>query len=61
MSLLLAYAAKEKLADSFDYTVLMVPRPEFVAASVKKSADGGIINIFAGHSNERKLSLNKGL
>jgi threonine dehydrogenase-like Zn-dependent dehydrogenase len=39
---------KEKVADAFDYTVLMVPEPELVAASVENAAAGGIINIFAG-------------
>jgi len=40
--------AKEKVTDAFDYTVLMVPAPELVAASVRSAAAGGIINIFAG-------------
>jgi len=39
---------KEKVADAFDYTVLMVPEPELVASSVENAAAGGIINIFAG-------------
>ena len=39
---------KEKAADAFDYTVLMVPVPELVAASVESAATSGIINIFAG-------------
>ncbi|MHC4158350.1 MAG: alcohol dehydrogenase catalytic domain-containing protein [Planctomycetota bacterium] len=39
---------KEKAADAFDYTVLMVPAPELVATSVKSAATNGIINIFAG-------------
>ncbi|MEE9370028.1 MAG: alcohol dehydrogenase catalytic domain-containing protein, partial [Sedimentisphaerales bacterium] len=39
---------KEKAADAFDYTVLMVPVPELVAASVENAAINGIINIFAG-------------
>ncbi len=39
---------KEKVADAFDYTVLMVPEPELVAASVENAAAGGVINIFAG-------------
>jgi threonine dehydrogenase-like Zn-dependent dehydrogenase len=37
-----------KVADAFDYTVLMVPIPELLADSVKNAAKGGIINIFAG-------------
>ena len=41
-------AMKEKVADAFDYIVLMVPVPELAAASVKSAAGGGIINIFAG-------------
>ena len=41
-------AKKEKVADAFDYTVLMVPIPALVASSVKNAAKGGIINIFAG-------------
>ena len=39
---------KAKIADAFDYVVLMVPIPELVAASVKNAARDGIINIFAG-------------
>ncbi|MHC4619532.1 MAG: alcohol dehydrogenase catalytic domain-containing protein [Planctomycetota bacterium] len=39
---------KEKIARSFDYTVLMVPAPDLVARSVRDAAAGGIINIFAG-------------
>jgi hypothetical protein len=47
---------KEKLSETFDYTVLMAPIPDLVAASVRSSAPllsceskkGGIINIFAG-------------
>ncbi|MBA7709729.1 hypothetical protein ES703_118652 [subsurface metagenome] len=47
---------KEKLSETFDYTVLMAPIPDLVAASVRNSAPllsceskkGGIINIFAG-------------
>jgi threonine dehydrogenase-like Zn-dependent dehydrogenase len=40
--------AKEKLAEAFNYVVLMAPVSELVNASVKKAAKGGIINIFAG-------------
>jgi threonine dehydrogenase-like Zn-dependent dehydrogenase len=40
--------AKTKIADAFDYTVLMVPIPELLADSVRNAAKGGIINIFAG-------------
>ncbi len=42
---------KEKIAvrqNGFDYTVLMVPIPDLVAASVHSAAERGIINIFAG-------------
>ncbi|UCF00408.1 MAG: alcohol dehydrogenase catalytic domain-containing protein [Planctomycetota bacterium] len=39
---------KQKIAEAFDYIVLMVPVPELVAASVKSAATNGIINIFAG-------------
>ncbi len=40
--------AKEKLAETFNYIVLMAPVSELVNASVKNAAKGGIINIFAG-------------
>jgi threonine dehydrogenase-like Zn-dependent dehydrogenase len=40
--------AKEKLAETFNYVVLMAPVSELVNASVKNVAKGGIINIFAG-------------
>jgi len=39
---------KEKTAETFDYTAVMVPMPELVATAVRESAEGGIINIFAG-------------
>jgi len=39
---------KEKIAEAFDYTVLMAPIPDLVTASVHTAADRGIINIFAG-------------
>ncbi len=47
---------RTRLPDSFDYTVLMAPIPDLVAASVRSAAPlplargkkGGIINIFAG-------------
>jgi len=39
---------RAKVADAFDYVVLMVPIPELVADSVKNAPEGGIINIFAG-------------
>ncbi len=40
--------AKENLATTFGYTVLMAPIPKLVADSVASSAPAGIINIFAG-------------
>ena len=39
---------KEKITGPFDYTVLMAPIPDLVAASVHSAAERGIINIFAG-------------
>ena len=39
---------KEKIKEVFDCTVLMAPVPALVAASVKDSAERGLINIFAG-------------
>ncbi|GAF77420.1 unnamed protein product, partial [marine sediment metagenome] len=39
---------RDKLAETFDYTVLMAPVPELVAAAVRSAAARGIINIFAG-------------
>ena len=39
---------KEKINETFGYTVLMVPEVDLVDASVQNSAKGGIINIFAG-------------
>jgi threonine dehydrogenase-like Zn-dependent dehydrogenase len=41
-------AARDAIAESFDYTVVMVPIPALVAEAVSRSADNGIINIFAG-------------
>jgi len=38
----------EKLAEQFDYIVLMAPVPALVAQAVTSAAAGGIINIFAG-------------
>jgi hypothetical protein len=40
--------SKEKLAEQFDYIVLMAPVPALVVASVASAAKRGIINIFAG-------------
>jgi len=40
--------AKEQINAAFDYTTLMAPIPELVAASVRSAANRGIINIFAG-------------
>jgi threonine dehydrogenase-like Zn-dependent dehydrogenase len=39
---------KQKIDQAFDYTVLMAPVPDLVAASVRNAAKHGIINIFAG-------------
>jgi len=39
---------KGEIVESFDYTVLMVPVPDLVAASVRSAAERGLINIFAG-------------
>jgi threonine dehydrogenase-like Zn-dependent dehydrogenase len=52
--------AKVKVADTFDYTVLMVPLPELLADSVNNAANHGIINIFAGlpATVTAKLNLN---
>ena len=41
-------STREKLAVDFDYTVIMAPIPDLVAASVQIAAERGIINIFAG-------------
>ena len=38
----------EQIEDSFNYTALMAPIPDLVAASVRSSARRGLINIFAG-------------
>jgi L-sorbose 1-phosphate reductase len=40
--------SKEKLAEQFDYIVLMAPVPALVVQSVPSAAPKGIINIFAG-------------
>jgi L-sorbose 1-phosphate reductase len=39
---------KDKLAEKFNYIVLMAPVPALVAQAVKDAAPGAIINIFAG-------------
>jgi len=39
---------KEKPAEDFDYTALMAPVPELVAAAVRSAARRGLVNIFAG-------------
>jgi threonine dehydrogenase-like Zn-dependent dehydrogenase len=41
-------AAKLKIQEMFDYTVLMTPIPGLVTSSVQSAAKHGIINIFAG-------------
>jgi threonine dehydrogenase-like Zn-dependent dehydrogenase len=40
--------SKDKLAEKFDYIVLMAPIPALVAQAVKDAAPKAIINIFAG-------------
>jgi len=40
--------AKDEITEAFDYTTLMAPIPDLVAASVAGAANRGIINIFAG-------------
>jgi L-sorbose 1-phosphate reductase len=40
--------SKEKLAEPFDYTVLMAPVPALVVQAVASAAKRGIVNIFAG-------------
>jgi threonine dehydrogenase-like Zn-dependent dehydrogenase len=40
--------AAGKNAGAFDYTVLMVPSPALVGDTVSSTAQGGVINIFAG-------------
>jgi threonine dehydrogenase-like Zn-dependent dehydrogenase len=40
--------AAPKNAGTFDYTVLMVPAPALVGDAVTSTAEGGVINIFAG-------------
>jgi D-arabinose 1-dehydrogenase-like Zn-dependent alcohol dehydrogenase len=51
---------KVKVADTFDYTVLMAPLPELLADSVNNAAGHGLINIFAGlpATVTSKLNLN---
>ncbi|MBW8041743.1 MAG: alcohol dehydrogenase catalytic domain-containing protein [Planctomycetes bacterium] len=39
---------KDEITEDFDYTVLMAPVPNLVAASVHSAAERGLINIFAG-------------
>jgi threonine dehydrogenase-like Zn-dependent dehydrogenase len=39
---------RESIAQSFDYTILMAPVPDLVAAAVGNAGEQGIINIFAG-------------
>ncbi len=51
---------RQSLHQKFSYIVLMVPAPEFVASAVQSSAEGAIINIFAGIPAEAstKIDLN---
>ncbi|MHC4735832.1 MAG: MDR/zinc-dependent alcohol dehydrogenase-like family protein, partial [Planctomycetota bacterium] len=39
---------KDEITEAFDYTVLMAPVPDLVAAAVHSAAERGLINIFAG-------------
>jgi threonine dehydrogenase-like Zn-dependent dehydrogenase len=39
---------KDSICETFDYTILMVPVPGLVAASVRSASQRGLINIFAG-------------
>jgi threonine dehydrogenase-like Zn-dependent dehydrogenase len=39
---------KREIAETFDYTIVMVPLPALVGESVRNAADRGVINIFAG-------------
>ena len=45
--------SKDKLADKFNYIVLMAPVPALVAQAVKDAAPNAIINIFAGIPAEK--------
>jgi threonine dehydrogenase-like Zn-dependent dehydrogenase len=49
--------SKDKLADKFNYIVLMAPVPALVAQAVLDAAPGGIINIFAGIPADKTASL----
>ena len=40
--------AKDEIEGTFDYTVVLVARPDLVAGSVRRAAERGVINIFAG-------------
>jgi len=40
--------AKDKIAEAFDYVVLMAPVPRLAADAIRNCAKDGIINIFAG-------------
>lgn len=41
-------SAKQQSSEAFDYIALMAPVPDLVADSVHSTAEGGLINIFAG-------------
>jgi threonine dehydrogenase-like Zn-dependent dehydrogenase len=49
--------SKDKIADKFDYTVLMAPVPALVAQAVPAAAPRGIINIFAGIPADKTAEL----
>jgi threonine dehydrogenase-like Zn-dependent dehydrogenase len=46
-----------KPSNEFDYTVLMVPKPECVCEAVANAKENGIINIFAGIPADVKASI----
>jgi len=41
-------ARTEQIGEAFDYSAIMAPVPQLVAAAVKQTASNGIVNIFAG-------------
>jgi threonine dehydrogenase-like Zn-dependent dehydrogenase len=49
--------SKDKLADKFDYFVLMAPVPALVAQAVPAAAPRAIINIFAGITAEKTADI----
>ena len=49
--------SRDKLADKFDYTVLMAPVPALAAQAVSAAAPRGIVNIFAGIPADKTAEL----